>query len=96
MLRSVLGLAWHGCSDFSKMKMKALKLLLKERGVKCDGCTDKSDFVKMVKESIDMPVLSKKKGGAKRNKQTNETLFLVSQLPCEKRSFAKTGSGQTV
>jgi hypothetical protein len=64
--------------------------------VKCDGCTDKSDFVKMVKESIDMPVLSKKKGGAKRNKQTNETLFLVSQLPCEKRSFAKTGSGQTV
>lgn len=52
-------------TDFSKMKMKALKLLLKERGVKCEGCTDKSDFVKMVKDSIDMPVLSKKKSGGR-------------------------------
>ena len=26
-------------TDFSKMKMKALKLLLKERGIKCEGCT---------------------------------------------------------
>lgn len=52
-------------TDFSKMKMKALKLLLKERGVKCEGCTDKSDYVKMVRDSIDMPVLSKKKSGGR-------------------------------
>ena len=31
-------------TDFSKMKMKALKLLLKERGIKCEGCTFKRDL----------------------------------------------------
>eukprot|EP01052_Picozoa_sp_SAG31_P020201 SAG31_NODE_1509_length_8062_cov_6.974884_4_plen_120_part_00 len=32
-------------TDFSKLKMKALKKLLKDRGEKCEGCTDKSEFV---------------------------------------------------
>ena len=31
-------------TDFSKMKMKALKLLLKERGIKCEGCTFKREI----------------------------------------------------
>ena len=31
-------------TDFSKMKMKALKLLLKERGIKCEGCRFKRDL----------------------------------------------------
>ena len=32
-------------TDFSKMKMKALKLLLKERGIKCEGCTSKREEI---------------------------------------------------
>ena len=36
-------------TDFSKLKMKALKKLLKDRGESCDGCTDKSEFVARVK-----------------------------------------------
>ena len=43
-------------TDFSKLRIKALKKILKERGATCDGCTDKSDFVSKVKAVMeDMP-----------------------------------------
>ena len=48
-------------TDFSKLKMKALKKLLKDRGEKCEGCTDKSEFVAKVKEVFDKPIAAKPK-----------------------------------
>ena len=32
--------------DYTKMTVKALRQLLAKRGVSCDGCIEKSDFVK--------------------------------------------------
>lgn len=37
--------------DYNKMKVKELKTLLDQRGVKCSGCTEKADFVKKCKET---------------------------------------------
>jgi mesencephalic astrocyte-derived neurotrophic factor len=37
--------------DYGKMKIKELKELLNNRGVKCTGCTEKPDFVKKCEES---------------------------------------------
>eukprot|EP01038_Epipyxis_sp_PR26KG_P008736 gene8736-11805_t len=37
--------------DYNSMKVKQLKTLLDQRGVKCNGCTEKSDFVKKCKET---------------------------------------------
>jgi hypothetical protein len=38
--------------DFKKMKVKALKKILTERGEKCSGCTEKADYVKRVMETM--------------------------------------------
>ena len=43
--------------DFSKMKVKELRALLKERGVECKGCGEKSHLVQRVQETIHLPVL---------------------------------------
>ena len=50
-------------TDVSKLRIKALKKILKERGAACDGCTDKSDFVKKVQEVMasETPVVEKKR-----------------------------------
>lgn len=37
--------------DYSKMRVKQLKTLLDQRGVKCNGCTEKTDFVKKAEET---------------------------------------------
>ena len=37
--------------NYNKMKVKELKELLNNRGVKCIGCTEKEDFVKKCKET---------------------------------------------
>ncbi|RYH29102.1 hypothetical protein EON65_09740 [archaeon] len=37
--------------DYTKMKIKELKQLLKERDVSCVGCTEKADYVKKAQES---------------------------------------------
>jgi len=49
--------------NFKKMRVKALKKLLKERGAKCEGCTSKAEFVAMVKKVISDPVVKKKRTG---------------------------------
>lgn len=38
-------------TDYSKLKVKQLKAILDERGVKCVGCSEKADFVKKCEES---------------------------------------------
>jgi len=37
--------------DYSKLKVKQLKTLLDQRGIKCSGCTEKADFVKRCVET---------------------------------------------
>lgn len=36
--------------DFNKMRVKELKKILDDWGEKCKGCTEKSEYVKMVKD----------------------------------------------
>ena len=38
-------------TDYAKLRVKALKTILRERGVKCEGCLEKSDFIKRAKET---------------------------------------------
>jgi hypothetical protein len=40
-----------GSIDYNKLKVKELKTLLDQRGVKCVGCTEKADFVKKCQET---------------------------------------------
>ena len=44
--------------DLDSMKVKDIKSLLEERGVKCNGCTEKADFVQKARESMNLPVKS--------------------------------------
>ena len=37
--------------DYGKLRVKQLKSILNERGVKCVGCLEKSDYVKKCKET---------------------------------------------
>ena len=37
--------------DYNSLKVKQLKELLTQRGVKCSGCTEKADFVKKCSET---------------------------------------------
>merc|ERR1711959_279577 len=45
------------CVEPEKMRIKQLKEILAERGVACQGCLEKSDFVARVKETADMKAL---------------------------------------
>jgi ARMET, C-terminal len=40
-----------GSVDYNSMKVKQLKTLLDQRGVRCSGCTEKSEFVKRCQET---------------------------------------------
>jgi mesencephalic astrocyte-derived neurotrophic factor len=39
-------------TNFKKMRVKQLKGLLSERGATCNGCTEKADFIKKVKQVL--------------------------------------------
>jgi hypothetical protein len=43
-------------ADFKKMKIKQLKTFLDERGLSCDGCEEKDEFVRMAIKNINAPV----------------------------------------
>mmetsp|Transcript_17619 Transcript_17619/g.26099 ORF Transcript_17619/g.26099 Transcript_17619/m.26099 type:complete len:170 (+) Transcript_17619:17-526(+) len=43
-----------GSVDYNKMKVKSLKTILRDRGVACEGCVEKSDFVRRCKETEDL------------------------------------------
>lgn len=38
-------------TDYTKLRVKQLKEILDNRGVKCTGCTEKEDFVKKCQET---------------------------------------------
>lgn len=40
--------------DYDKLRVKALKKVLRDRGVTCEGCLEKTDFVKRCKETEHM------------------------------------------
>ena len=40
--------------DVNKLRVKQLKTILNDRGVECEGCLEKSDFVKRVLETAHM------------------------------------------
>lgn len=40
--------------DLNKMTVKQLRQVLARRGVSCDGCIEKADFVKRVEETKDV------------------------------------------
>ena len=37
--------------NYGKMKIKDLKKILEQRGTRCNGCTEKTDFVKKCEET---------------------------------------------
>lgn len=43
-------------AKLKKMRVKELKGILNDRGVKCDGCLEKDDFIKRVIDTKDMAV----------------------------------------
>ena len=40
-----------GSVDYNSMRVKQLKTLLDQRGVRCSGCTEKSEFIKRCQET---------------------------------------------
>jgi thiol-disulfide isomerase/thioredoxin len=42
-----------GTINYKKLRVKQIKKMLKERGISCKGCTDKSEFVAKLKAHID-------------------------------------------
>eukprot|EP00992_Anisonema_acinus_P010990 TRINITY_DN7046_c0_g1_i1.p1 TRINITY_DN7046_c0_g1~~TRINITY_DN7046_c0_g1_i1.p1 ORF type:complete len:205 (+),score=51.96 TRINITY_DN7046_c0_g1_i1:39-653(+) len=46
--------------SISKMKVKELKKFLSDRGVECDNCVEKGDWVKKAKASLSVPILPEK------------------------------------
>jgi thiol-disulfide isomerase/thioredoxin len=44
-------------NKLKKLRVKQLRKMLKERGQRCVGCTDKSEYVQRVKDSLHLPVL---------------------------------------
>jgi len=44
-------------ADLKKMRVRVLRKMLKTKGVKCNGCTEKSHFVDRVLETMSMPEL---------------------------------------
>ena len=41
-------------TDYSKLRVKDLKQILRDRGVACQGCLEKADFIKKVKATNHM------------------------------------------
>ncbi len=51
MKNSVAVDAKADAGDIKKLKVKELKQILADRGIDCNGCTEKDDFVKKVLET---------------------------------------------
>merc|ERR1719409_198253 len=49
--------------DLKKLRVKALRKMLRERGVKCLGCTEKIHFIERVKETMHMKKKEHKSSG---------------------------------
>ncbi len=47
-------------ADIRKLPLKQLKTKLWERGLECKGCAEKADYISMLVEKIDSPVIRSK------------------------------------
>merc|ERR1719291_1141061 len=43
--------------DCPSMKTKELRVFLRDRGLRCDGCAEKADFVQMCEDNKDKPTI---------------------------------------
>ena len=67
--------------NYKKLRVKALRKMLKDRGVKCRGCTEKLHFIERVQETIHLPIKSKKiykKGGKTLIQEKREKVLAVN------------------
>ena len=48
-------------AEFQKLPTKILKKILKERGEKCNGCTERHEFIALAEKIRNKPKLEKKK-----------------------------------
>jgi hypothetical protein len=49
----------HATDDISSLSLKQLKRMLKERGERCHGCTDKTEYIAKANEVVGLPALYK-------------------------------------
>jgi hypothetical protein len=47
--------------NFDKMRVKELREILTEWGEKCEGCTDKSDFIRLIQSVKDKHIQREQK-----------------------------------
>lgn len=55
--------------DCAKMTVKKLRVWLADRGLRCDGCAEKSDYVALCNQNLDAPLLPKKEPEAPPEKE---------------------------
>ena len=58
----------------SKMKVKELRIFLADRGLKCDGCAEKADFVAMCEANKDAPLKPKVEEAPKEEPKKKEDI----------------------
>jgi hypothetical protein len=79
--------------DILALKIKDLRKFLDDRGVACEGCVEKADFVKIALASKDAPILESKKPKAVNKdpieKQWAPIVEEVCKAQTEKEDFCK-------
>lgn len=65
------------------LRTKELRKFLDARGLKCEGCAEKSDFVQMCEENQDAPLVEKPKPAAepKDDKNIDDILASMKGMP---------------
>ena len=82
-----------------KLRVRALRALLKKKGVECSGCTEKHEFVKRVLETRDLPEkVSQEEGGegagpSQGGKKTKKKRRTVMQERRHKQAKAAADAG---
>jgi len=87
-----VGLALFGCLALCRcdddwaavcrgMKTKALRVFLHERGLKCEGCTEKSDFVEMCIAHKDTPLVEPEPAQPEKKESVEDILAGLKGMP---------------
>ena len=63
------------------MKTKALRIFLRERGLQCEGCTEKSDFVEMCIAHKDTPLVEIKPAEPEKKENIEDILGSLKGMP---------------
>jgi len=82
-------------SKLKKLRVKQLRKMLKERGQRCVGCTDKNEYVQRVKDTLHLPILTAKeqKDGlaSGKTKKTKRKSLMQEKRERALRKLAKKG-----